>query len=93
VPEIFGGALDPALASRLLASSALTERIALLAAQAQTDEKVDIDLQLLPLVAMTPPASAAALAAVLAPVPAVRRPKSSAMLAFLEQLALLSSAS
>jgi hypothetical protein len=87
--EFLGGALDPMLAARLLASPALAARLAQVAAQAEADEKADIDLHLLPLVAITPPATARALAAALAPISTARRPKSSALIALLEQLARL----
>jgi len=91
--EFLGSALELAFAARLLASPALAARIAQLAAQAETDDKADIDFQLLPLAAVTPPATAGAFNSALAPIPTVRRPKTSAWLAFLGELAALAPAS
>jgi hypothetical protein len=87
--DFLGGALEPALARRLLAAPALLDRLASLSDHAAGEAKVDLDLQLLPLAALMPPQAAAAAVATLSTVSPPRRPKTAALLAFLEQLALI----
>ena len=88
--EFLGGALEPALARQLLAAPALLDHLASLSDQAAGETKVDLDLQLLPLAALMPPIAATAAGASLNAISPPRRPKTAALLAFLEQLALIS---
>ena len=88
--EFLGGALESAFALQLLAAPALGERLSQLADQATDDSKLDLDLQLLPLAALMPPQAATTAAAAMSDIPSPRRPKTTALLAFLEQLALIS---
>ncbi len=85
--DILGGAMEPALARRVLASPAWRSRIAQLARQAESNDKTDLDLQLLPMAAMMPPEAASDVASTLGAIAPVRRPKTAAMLALLDQLA------
>ena len=88
--KFLGGALPPALARRVLVSTTFRDRMAHLAASPDGDGKVDFDEQLLPLIALIPPSLAVEATAAVAAIPLARRPKTTALLAFLAELAALS---